>query len=42
MLGYNQKGELVVWIHDDVYETKRKYPINHGNFSEEIFVVDFK
>ncbi len=34
MLGYNEKGEIVVWIHDDIFETKRKYPIDHGKLSE--------
>lgn len=42
MLGYNTIGRITVWINEDFRENVRKYPIDHGKFSQDIFVADFK
>ena len=42
MMGYNAGGRITVWIHEDLRENARKYPIDHGKFSQDIFVSDFK
>lgn len=42
MLSYRTDGEISVWMHEDYFSNKPQYAINHGRFSEEIFVADFK
>jgi hypothetical protein len=42
MIGYNYRGKVALWIHEDRKENKRSFPINHEKLSEEIFLADFK
>ena len=33
MVGYDQEGRAVVWLHSEFLVNKRQYPINHGSLS---------
>lgn len=42
MLSYKIDGSINLWINEDYFLNRPQYTINHGRFSEEIFIADFK